>query len=89
MIDIEISSFKSLFKKRIREWIRLDDSICEEEALNYALSSTWPIRGQYKLSLQPYIEAIQNAFGCTFLEERSKDWDITYRFQIGEKTPKR
>lgn len=53
-----------------------------EQILQSSLLGLWPLGGQTKLSLQHYMEEIQETFGCTFKNVQSDEWKQRYEFSI-------
>lgn len=53
-----------------------------EESLQSTLLELWPLERQTKISLQQYMDEIQEAFGCTFKKVKSAEWMQRYKFQI-------
>ena len=53
-----------------------------EQSLQFSLRKLWPLERQTKISLQQYMDEIQEAFGCTFKKVKSGEWMQRYQFQI-------
>ena len=87
------SAFLKKAKKTLRDETRsyyiiygrdntsLEDAV--EQILQSSLRKLWPLGGQTKLSIQLYLDEIQEAFGCTFKIIQSDDWKQRYEFNIG------
>ena len=82
---------KETFCRQIKEAIRgevqvrkfLGVKIRPREVVNEAMADIWPVDRQSKISLGPYMEALRDAFGCSFTEVKSKRWTTSYRFNVG------
>ncbi len=83
---------KETFCRQIKEAIRgevqvrkfLGVIIRPREVVNEAMADIWPVDRQYKISLGPYMDALREAFGCSFTEVKSKRWTTSYRFNVGK-----
>ena len=63
-----------------RDNTSLEDAV--EQILQSSLRKLWPLERQTKISLQQYMDEIQEAFGCTFKKVKSAEWMQRYKFQI-------
>lgn len=71
------------FRQQVKYWIRKGSKgAIQEIDIVIALRRAWPIRYQYKVDIQLYIDAIRKAFDCPFDKVKDDHWDEKYEFLI-------
>ena len=88
MLNLDKETFCRQIKEAIRGEVQTRKffgyKIRPREVVNEALADMWPIDRQYKVSLEPYMDALRDAFGCSFTEVNSKRWTTSCRFNVGK-----
>ena len=77
--SFNIEEFRQQVKYRIREDSK--GAVNEIDIVN-ALFCAWPIRYQYKVNIQLYLDAIRQAFDCYVDKVNDDLWDEKYEFSI-------
>lgn len=88
MLNLDQDTFFRRIKTAIRGEVQARKffgyKIRPREVVNEAMADIWPIDRQYKITLEPYMDALRDAFGCSFTEVKSKRWAASYRFNVGK-----
>ena len=77
--SFSIEEFRQEVKYRIREDSK---GAVNEIDIVHALFRVWPIRYQYKVDIQLYLDAIRQAFNCPIVKVDDDHWDEKYVFSI-------